>query len=85
MYRAYDDNYPLFQAMFVMDKNVHSHNTRQSDHYHVPLFKTRLGKSGIRYNGATVWNKILQLGLANGTHEAVFAKYIKSSISYGKL
>ena len=85
MYRVYNIDYPLFQAMFVMNKNVHNHNTRQSDHYHVPLFKTRLGKSGLRYNGATVWNKILQQGLANETHEAAFAKYLKSSILYGKL
>ena len=85
MYRVYNNDYPLFQAMFVMNKNVHGHNTRHTDHYHVPLFKTRLGKSGLRYNGATVWNKILQLGLANETSEAAFAKYLKSSILYGKL
>ena len=56
MYRVYNNDYQLFQAMFVMNKHVHSHSTRQSDHYHVPLFKTRLGKSGLRFNGATVWN-----------------------------
>ena len=66
--------------MFVMNKNVHSHDTRQSDHYHVPLFKTRLGLSGLRYNGANVWYKILQLGLANETHEAALAKYPVISI-----
>ena len=85
MYRVYNNDYQLFQAMFVMNKHVHSHSTRQSDHYHVPLFKTRLGKSGLRFNGATVWNKILQLGFANETHEAAFAKYLKSSILYCKL
>ena len=39
----------------------------------------------LKVHGATVWNKILQLGLANETHEAAFAKYLKSSILYGKL
>ena len=85
MYRVYNNDYPLFQAMFVLNKNVHNHNTRQTDHYHIPSFKTRLDKTGLRYNGATMWNKILKLGIPIETHELSFAKYLKSSILCGKL
>ena len=85
MYRVYNNDYPLFQAMFVLNKNVHNHNSRQTDHYHIPSFKTRLGKTGLRYNGATMWNKILKLGIPIETHEFTFAKYLKSSILCGKL
>ena len=85
MYRVYNNDYPLFQAMFVLNKNVHNHNTRQTDHYHIPSFKTRLGKTGLHYNGATIWNKTLKLGIPIETQEFTFAKYLKSSILCGKL
>ena len=83
MYRVYNNDYPLFKAMFVLNTNVHNHNTRQTDH--TPSFKTRLGKTGLRYNGATMWNKILMLRTPIETHEFTFAKYLKSSISCGKV
>ena len=85
MYRVYSNDYALFQAMFVLNKNVHNHNTRQADHYHIPSFKTRPGKTGLRYNGATIWNKILKLGIPIETQEFTFAKYLKTSILRGKL
>ena len=46
MYKVYNNDYPLFQAMFVLNKNLHNHNTRQVDHNHIPLFKQDLVKQG---------------------------------------
>ena len=85
MYTVNNNDYPLFQAVFVLNRNVHNHNTRQTDHYHIPSFKTRLGNTGLRFNGATIWNKILKLGISIETQEYTFAKYRKSSILWGKL
>ena len=38
---------------------VHNYDTHQRDHYHVPDFKSRLGKINLRYNGVIVWNNIV--------------------------
>ena len=83
MYRVYNNDYPFFQAMFVTNKNVNSHDTRQVDYYHFPSFETRLGKPELRYDGATIWEALFKLGI--GTPEFPFSKYIKPSILCGKL
>ena len=85
MYRVYNGDYSLFQPMFVKNKDIHDHNTRQIDHYHMPKFKSRLGKSSLRYSGALIWNNILKLGIADVNSEYTFAKHLKLAIMNGKL
>ena len=39
--------------------DVFNYLTRQTDHYHLPIFHTDLGRSSIRYYGAVLWNNII--------------------------
>ena len=41
MHRVCDDDYPLFEAIFVM--YIHNHDIRQADHYHIASFAIRPG------------------------------------------
>jgi hypothetical protein len=46
----------IFQPMFMFNRDVHIHFTRQINKIHVPLAKTLIVKRSIRYRGVTVWN-----------------------------
>ena len=48
----------IFNSMFLINKNVHSHSTRQINKMHIPLAKTVMVKRSLRYRGVTVWNYI---------------------------
>ena len=85
MYRIYIDDITLFNSMFIKNVQVHNYDTRQKDHYHLPCFKTRLGKISLRYNGVIVWNSILTCGIQVDVSQAVFSKTLKCSIIEGKL
>ena len=39
--------------------------------------KSELGKTGVRYRGATIWNAILKDGINPDVSEAVFKKFLK--------
>ena len=74
-----------FQALFVRNSDIHSHNTRQLTHYHIPKIRTNLGKQGIRYQGAYMWNKIMDLGISNDCSEAVFNITLKRALINNEL
>ena len=42
--------------MFTRNNDIHSHDTRQKLHLHVPLPKTNLVKMSVCYTGVTGWN-----------------------------
>ena len=85
MYRIYIDDITLFNSMFIKNVQVHNYDTRQKEHYHLPCFKTRLGKINLRYNGVIVLNSILISGIPVDVSQAVFFKTLKCSIIEGKL
>ena len=74
----------VFITMFRMNKNVHGHNTRQCDHYHIPLVHKKLSKSSLPYKGAILWN-MLSCGLKTNEMEHTFLKGLKSQILCGML
>ena len=47
-------------------------------HYHIPPFKTNLGKNSLRYTGAVLWNEVLKVGLNPETRDYSFAKGLES-------
>ena len=82
MYRHSQCKVPeLFHTFFVKNKDIHDHVTRSAQHFHIPCVKSDLGKTGIRYRGAIVWNLILQDGTNPDVSEAVFKKCLKRLIS----
>ena len=54
MYWIYNEDITLFDSMFMKNVQVHNYDTRQRDYYHVPGYKSRLGKINLRYNGVIV-------------------------------
>ena len=63
---------------------IHNYDTRQRDHYHVPSFKSKLGKINLRYNGVIVWNNILSSGVPVDVSKAVlFFKQLKCAMING--
>ena len=50
----------VFNDYFVLNSNVHEHNTRSSakNKYHLPSIKTNIRKFSIKFSGPTTWNNI---------------------------
>ena len=81
MYRVHYLQVPVhFREMFVRNQDIHSHNTRQTMHMHIPHVKTNLGKACIRYRGSVVWNHVLNLNVCIDVSEYVFSKTLKASL-----
>ena len=62
---------------------IHEYNTRIADHFHIPTVKTDLGKTGIKYCGAVIWNIIVKDGINTDVSETVFKKFLKKLVNDG--
>ena len=80
MYRIHHGDITMLGGYFIKNSNIHKYNTRQSDHYHVPSFKTNLGKACFKYQGALIWNNILKHEIDINASDHLFAKNIKGLI-----
>ena len=80
MYRIHHGDITMLDGYFIKNSNVHTHNTRQTDHYHVPPVKTNLGKASFKYQGALIWNNILKHEIDISVSDHLFAKNIKGLI-----
>ena len=78
MFRIQNNELPIFQNFFKRNRDIHSHDTRQKDYFHIPPFKTKLGKANLRYNGASIWNVILKVGIDTKSSEFQFAKSLRA-------
>ena len=57
MFKYCNDELPnLFANMFQKNSGIHTHNTRQQNHFHLPKFKNNMLKNSVRYQGVTLWN-----------------------------
>ena len=43
---------------FIINRQIHSHYTRQTQNLYTPQAKTNLGKKSIKYSGAKEWNSV---------------------------
>ena len=75
----------LFGDLFTVNRQLHGHDTRQALHYHIPLFKTNLVKSCLRYYGAMIRNKIMSLKIPTITNEFLVSRTLKANIIHGLL
>ena len=66
----------LFDSFFSRNHDFHEHNTRISGHFHIISVKSDWSKTGIRYRGAIIWNKILHHGINHESSEAAFVKLL---------
>ena len=53
----------MFKPFFQRNQELHNYSTRIADHFHIPLVISDLGKTGIRFRGAVIWNSILNDGI----------------------
>ena len=67
----------IFVTLFQENRKIHDHNTRAACHLHIPAVRSDLGKTGIRYRGALIWNHIYVDGFNTDVSEAVFVKCLK--------
>ena len=57
MFRFHTRKLPaIFDDMVTRNDDIHSHDTRQKCHLHVPLLKTNLVKMSVCCTGVTRWN-----------------------------
>ena len=86
MFRVCKGDVPeIFRTYFRFNSEIHNHFTRQCDNLHVPIVKSNLGKSNIRYRGVIIWNYIISKGVDLDLSEAVFAKMVKCIVDNGML
>ena len=84
MFRVHNNMVPdQFQMMFNYNRDIHPYVTRQSNHLHIPMAKTNLGKKCIKYQGSVIWNKVIKLNIPTDTSEAVFKRSVKKEIIRG--
>ena len=55
-FRVFPD---IFGEMFVRNYDIHGYNTRQSDAYHVPIWRLEMVRRSIRIQGVHYGNQIL--------------------------
>ena len=51
----------VLSNLFLENKNVHDHYTRQADQFHVPVAKRNYMQKIIRYKGVCIWKSARRL------------------------
>ena len=81
MYKIHNQDVPhVFDGLFTYNYEVHDHDTRISNHYHVPHVKSNLSAFSIKYHGVIIWNKILKAKLNSDSSELSFKVMLKKCI-----
>ena len=86
IYKCYTDNVPrILSEFFECNSAVHGYSTRQIEHLHVPLERSKLSQFCVRYRGVLVWNATPKGKINPDTFEFVFGKAFKACIIDGNL
>ena len=86
MYKVHTaDIIDVIKNMFVVNQTIKTKVTRQSKHYHIPLFHKNIGKTSIRYRGAVIWNNVLKSKMRLNESEISFVKQFKTQIMAGSI
>ena len=76
----------VFSEFFVQNNQVHSHNTRQAEHMHVPLLKCNPASLSLRKLGVRSYNHfrgVLNIDCTEVTYKYNLKTYIlQNGISY---
>ena len=51
---------PFFMSLFTLNETIHEHATRQLNHFHTPIYRTRLGNNYAIKIGVQIWNKMVK-------------------------
>ena len=86
MYKVYfGDMIHVFRNMFVVNQSIRPQVTRQSSHYHTPLYCKNIGQTSIRYMGTIIWNNVLKSSVSLNQSEMSFVKEVKTHIIAGSI
>ena len=80
MYRIYHGELSVLNCLLTKNSHIHVHNTRQKCHYHMPLCRINLGKCGLGYVGASVWNSTLSVNINPNVSEFIFSRSLTAAI-----
>ena len=81
MYRYHRGELPdVFSSFFTYNRSVHRYGTRQSNHMHLPKFKTGLGIRSLAYWGAKIWNCIIISDIPLDVSPLTFKVYLRKSL-----
>ena len=72
-----------FSSFFIRNNDIHTHNARTADHFHISIVKTDLGKTGIKYRSAVIWNILIKYGINVDVSEVVFKKFLRKVVNNG--
>ena len=48
----------MFDSFFALNSSIHNYSTRQHNLYHVPIVKSELSRTFLKYTGVTLWNRM---------------------------
>ena len=51
---------PDIFPMFIRNKEIHAHNTRQTEYLHIPLCRLNSSKMSVKYLGPKIWNTLVK-------------------------
>ena len=72
MYWLNHEDLCVLYCHFTKNNDIHVYDTRQKCHNHMPLYGSNLGKRGLRYMGASIWNIILSVNINPNFSEFIF-------------
>ena len=79
MYKVFYKDVPnIFKDYYLPNYEIHDHYTRQKDNIHLEVVKTNRRDMTMRYQGAKVWNIILNNNIMYKGSVAMFKKDFKS-------
>ena len=70
----------VFDGFFTYNYEVHDHDTRISNHHHVPHVKSNLSAFSIKYHGVIIWDKLLKAKHNPDSSELSFKVMLKKYI-----
>ena len=71
-----------FTSLFQKKNNeYHNHETVTTDYFYIPAVTMNLGKTGIRFRGAIIWNAVYRNDINIDVAEAVYVKLLKRLIN----
>ena len=71
-------------GFFERNRDVHHHNTRQTNNFHLPRIRTDFGKFSFMYQGASIWNEILKSGISMESYYT-FSKNLRTALVNDKI
>ena len=78
MYKFHHSLLPnTISGLFITNRDIHNHFTRQSHLLHPPKVSSVLGKQSFKYNASLLWNRTM-VALNVNNKIGTFKKHMKS-------